>query len=161
MLRYIEESGLVAPRRSPSGYRLYGPAELQRLRTLRELLGAFGIELSDVGFALRLRDDDRLRDGRGGMAQLRGRAAGGGVVGRMARLRAAEAHPVAGRCRGRPEQGDRMSFDYKVADLSLAEFGRKEIELAEHEMPGLMAIAARAARRPAARAAPGSPARCT
>ena len=33
-----------------------------------------------------------------------------------------------------------MSFDFKVADLSLAEFGRKEIELAEHEMPGLMAI---------------------
>ncbi|MEV0805215.1 adenosylhomocysteinase [Micromonospora sp. NPDC050200] len=30
--------------------------------------------------------------------------------------------------------------DYKVADLSLAEFGRKEIQLAEHEMPGLMAI---------------------
>ena len=48
---------------SPSGYRLYGPAELQRLRTLRELLRAFGIELSDVGFALRLRDDGRLHDG--------------------------------------------------------------------------------------------------
>ncbi|WP_153458034.1 adenosylhomocysteinase, partial [Streptomyces smaragdinus] len=32
--------------------------------------------------------------------------------------------------------------DYKVADLSLAAFGRKEIELAEHEMPGLMAIRA-------------------
>jgi DNA-binding transcriptional MerR regulator len=63
MLRYIEESGLVAPRRSPSGYRLYGPVELQRLRTLRELLESFGIELGDVGFALRLRDDDRLRDG--------------------------------------------------------------------------------------------------
>jgi adenosylhomocysteinase len=31
------------------------------------------------------------------------------------------------------------AFDYKVADLSLAEFGRKEIKLAEHEMPGLMA----------------------
>ncbi|MEV6109511.1 adenosylhomocysteinase [Streptomyces sp. NPDC051940] len=31
-------------------------------------------------------------------------------------------------------------LDYKVADLSLAAFGRKEIELAEHEMPGLMAI---------------------
>jgi adenosylhomocysteinase len=29
--------------------------------------------------------------------------------------------------------------DYKVADLSLADFGRKEIQLAEHEMPGLMA----------------------
>ena len=32
--------------------------------------------------------------------------------------------------------------DYKVADLSLAEFGRKEIALAEHEMPGLMAMRA-------------------
>ncbi|RKR90389.1 adenosylhomocysteinase [Micromonospora pisi] len=30
--------------------------------------------------------------------------------------------------------------DFKVADLSLAEFGRKEIELAEHEMPGLMSL---------------------
>ena len=28
------------------------------------------------------------------------------------------------------------SEDFRVADLSLAEFGRKEIELAEHEMPG-------------------------
>ena len=32
--------------------------------------------------------------------------------------------------------------DYKVADLSLAEFGRKEIVLAEEEMPGLMALRA-------------------
>jgi len=30
--------------------------------------------------------------------------------------------------------------DFRVADLSLAEFGRKEITLAEHEMPGLMAL---------------------
>ena len=30
--------------------------------------------------------------------------------------------------------------DYKVADISLADFGRKEINIAEHEMPGLMAI---------------------
>ena len=30
--------------------------------------------------------------------------------------------------------------DFKVADLALAEFGRKEITLAEHEMPGLMAL---------------------
>ncbi|HQF12074.1 MAG TPA: adenosylhomocysteinase, partial [Paludibacteraceae bacterium] len=29
---------------------------------------------------------------------------------------------------------------YKVADLSLADFGRKEIEIAEHEMPGLMSV---------------------
>src|SRR5437588_11379989 len=33
-------------------------------------------------------------------------------------------------------------MDFEVADLSLAEFGRKEIALAEHEMPGLMAMRA-------------------
>ena len=33
--------------------------------------------------------------------------------------------------------------DYKVADISLAEFGRKEIDIAEHEMPGLMATRAK------------------
>src|SRR5438132_13424999 len=34
----------------------------------------------------------------------------------------------------------RERADYKVADLSLADFGRKEIALAEHEMPGLMSL---------------------
>ena len=33
-----------------------------------------------------------------------------------------------------------VQAEYKVADLSLAEWGRKEINIAEHEMPGLMAI---------------------
>src|SRR4051812_35805749 len=61
MLRYIERAGLVEPHRSASGYRLYGPAELQRLRTLRELLGEHEISLNDVGFALRLRRDTDLR----------------------------------------------------------------------------------------------------
>src|SRR5712664_3557802 len=32
------------------------------------------------------------------------------------------------------------ALEYKVADMSLAEWGRKEIAVAEHEMPGLMAI---------------------
>lgn len=32
------------------------------------------------------------------------------------------------------------TLPYKVADISLADFGRKEIEIAEHEMPGLMAL---------------------
>ena len=62
MLRYVEQLGLVEPRRSGSGYRLYGPEELQRLRTLRELLTERGLELSEVGFALRLRRDPALRD---------------------------------------------------------------------------------------------------
>ncbi|EGX57159.1 S-adenosyl-L-homocysteine hydrolase [Streptomyces zinciresistens K42] len=46
--------------------------------------------------------------------------------------------------------------DFKVADLSLADFGRKEITLAEHEMPGLMSI-----RREYAQAQPLAGARVT
>ena len=37
-------------------------------------------------------------------------------------------------------QKEANQMDFKVKDLSLAEFGRKEIQLAEHEMPGLMAL---------------------
>src|SRR6185312_17095762 len=58
---------------------------------------------------------------------------------------------VPGRAPPYRPRGDRMTptpsvdrapagFDYKVADLSLADFGRREIRLAEHEMPGLMAL---------------------
>jgi adenosylhomocysteinase len=36
----------------------------------------------------------------------------------------------------------KKATDYYVKDLALADFGRKEIELAEHEMPGLMALRA-------------------
>lgn len=61
MLRYVERTGLVTPARSASGYRLYGPAELQRLRTLKELLGHFEVGLSDVAFAARIASDDELR----------------------------------------------------------------------------------------------------
>ena len=41
-----------------------------------------------------------------------------------------------------PAQAGPAHTDFKVADLSLAELGRKEITLAEHEMPGLMATRA-------------------
>jgi DNA-binding transcriptional MerR regulator len=61
MLRYIERVGLIEPERSGAGYRLYGPAQLQRLRTLRELLAEHEIGLSDLAFALRLRGDAQLR----------------------------------------------------------------------------------------------------
>src|ERR1019366_6270600 len=37
---------------------------------------------------------------------------------------------------------DQRRPDFKVADITLAEYGRKEIDLAEHEMPGLMAVRA-------------------
>ncbi|QSH40964.1 adenosylhomocysteinase [Lentisphaerota bacterium ZTH] len=36
-----------------------------------------------------------------------------------------------------------MKMDYKIADISLADFGRKELDIAEHEMPGLMATRAK------------------
>ncbi len=61
MLRYIERAGLVGPGRSPSGYRLYGAAELQRLRTLRELLERHEVGLSELSFAARMRHDAELR----------------------------------------------------------------------------------------------------
>src|SRR5881227_2257133 len=62
MLRYVERAGLVIPARSPSGYRLYGAAELQRLRTLKELLARHDISLSDMAFASRMASDPELRE---------------------------------------------------------------------------------------------------
>jgi MerR family copper efflux transcriptional regulator len=62
MLRYIESIGLVQPHRSGSGYRLYGPAELQRLSSLRELLDERGLDLGEVGFAARMVREPRLRE---------------------------------------------------------------------------------------------------
>jgi DNA-binding transcriptional MerR regulator len=62
MLRYVEQAGLVEPARSPSGYRLYGAPELQRLRTLRGLLERFDIGLAEVGFSRRLAAEPALRE---------------------------------------------------------------------------------------------------
>src|SRR6266487_870986 len=72
------------------------------------------------------------------------------------RVPAEERHDPRGAARPthppeKPDQGEHVSpnlvpdsagtvHDFKVADLSLAGFGRKEITLAEHEMPGLMAL---------------------
>ena len=61
MLRYIEGVGLVVPARTDGGYRLYGLRELNQLRSLRDLLRRFTVELSDIGFAARLRRDAELR----------------------------------------------------------------------------------------------------
>src|SRR6202011_4515151 len=62
MLRYVEQTGLITAGGSASGYRLYGPAQLQRLRTLKELLARFDIGLSDVAFAARMAGSAELRD---------------------------------------------------------------------------------------------------
>ncbi len=61
MLRYLESVGLIEPERTGAGYRVFGPGELQRLRTLRELLARFECGLSDIAFAKRMREDSRLR----------------------------------------------------------------------------------------------------
>jgi MerR family copper efflux transcriptional regulator len=61
MLRYLERAGLVAPRRTQAGYRLYGLLELNQLRALRELRRRFRVELSDIAFAARLRREPDLR----------------------------------------------------------------------------------------------------
>jgi MerR family copper efflux transcriptional regulator len=61
MLRYLESGGLIEPPRTASGYRAFGPAELQRLRTLRQLLERFGCGLSEVAFARRMHTEPELR----------------------------------------------------------------------------------------------------
>ena len=61
MLRYLERSGLVVPRRTASGYRVYGLRELNQLRALRDLRRRFGIDIDEVAFAQRLRREPALR----------------------------------------------------------------------------------------------------
>jgi DNA-binding transcriptional MerR regulator len=61
MLRYVERLGLVVPKRTPAGYRLYGLRELNQLRSLAELRRRVGIALDELAFAARLRSDTELR----------------------------------------------------------------------------------------------------
>ena len=61
MLRYLEQEGLVVPVRSASGYRRYGMRELNQLGALAELRERFGVGLTELSFALRLRRDPSLR----------------------------------------------------------------------------------------------------
>jgi MerR family copper efflux transcriptional regulator len=61
MLRYLEEHALVVPRRTASGYRLYGLVELNRLQTLRRLRERFSVDLVELAFAARLHRDLELR----------------------------------------------------------------------------------------------------
>jgi DNA-binding transcriptional MerR regulator len=61
MLRYLEQEGLIAPGRSAAGYRHYGIRELNQLNALADLRARFGVELTDLEFALRLRREPALR----------------------------------------------------------------------------------------------------
>jgi len=167
MLRYIEQSGLVATQRTPGGHRLYGPRQIDRLRSLRQLIDEHGIGLAEIAFELRMRTEAELyraveewfgpvHRGPASPEASRFRRMAAERLAENGEIREAESlltdgtiphviHPPTG--------GDSVSVtltkdsagsvsDFKVADLSLAAYGRKEIELAEVEMPGLMALRA-------------------
>ena len=61
MLRYLESSRLVVPRRTRSGYREYGLRELNQLRALRQLRLRFHVDIDEIAFADRLRREPELR----------------------------------------------------------------------------------------------------
>jgi MerR family transcriptional regulator, copper efflux regulator len=61
MLRYLESTGLVVPKRTRSGYREYGVRELNQLRALRQLRRRFRVDIDEVAFADRLRREPDLR----------------------------------------------------------------------------------------------------
>src|SRR5690348_16021469 len=60
MLRYLEQSGLVLPLRSPGGHRHYGPRQVERLTRLKGLLDEHGLGNTDLAFELRMRTDPAL-----------------------------------------------------------------------------------------------------
>ena len=145
MLRYLEQAGLVAALRTPGGHRTYGPRQIERLQRLRDLLAEHGIGITDIAFELRMRTDPGLARAVDEWFGAIHRATASVESGIYRRLTSEEQFPVP------VELGENVSLaltadsagavtDFKVADLSLAPFGRKEIQLAEHEMPGLMSL---------------------
>jgi adenosylhomocysteinase len=150
MLRYLEQAGLVAALRTPGGHRLYGPRQIERLQRLRDLLAEHDIGITDIAFELRMRTDPGLAravDEWFGAVHRVAPPPGAGIYRRLA----IDEQPYLPPSRPSSREGENVSVtltadsagsvhDFKVADLSLAAFGRKEIELAEHEMPGLMSL---------------------
>ena len=157
MLRYLEQAGLVAALRTAGGHRHYGPRQIERLQKLRELIDEHELGISDIAFELRMRTDPhvaRAVDDWFGPIHRSAAPPQAGIYRRLATPlttrvpaprpdRAADPHHHA--------EGEHVTTtltadtagsvtDFKVADLCLAAFGRKEIDLAEHEMPGLMAL---------------------
>ena len=161
MLRYLEQAGLVAALRTPGGHRLYGPRQIERLQGLRDLLTEHDIGITDIAFELRMRTDSSLArsvDDWFGPIHRATAPHGAGIYRRLATPQGAartERASFETQHRVHSDQGELVSVtlfhalvpdsagsvtDFKVADLSLAAFGRKEIQLAEHEMPGLMSL---------------------
>ncbi len=157
MLRYLERAGLVAALRTAGGHRHYGPRQIERLQKLRELLDEHELGISDIAFELRMRTDPhvaRAVDDWFGPIHRSAAPPQAGIYRRLATplsTRVPEPRPDRAPDHHHHAEGEHVTTtltadsagsvtDFKVADLSLAAFGRKEIDLAEHEMPGLMAL---------------------
>src|SRR3954470_9946805 len=145
MLRYLERSGLVLPMRTAGGHRTYVPRQIERLRSLKELTERFDIGPSDVVFELRLRTEPELGQALDEWFGAVHRAAAPARASLYRRLADDPAILPVLAAKGVsmtaspgvtlvPDSAGSVT-DFKVADLSLAAFGRKEITLAEHEMP--------------------------
>jgi len=145
MLRYLEQAGLVAALRSPGGHRHYGPRQIERLQGLRELIDGHDIGITEIAFELRMRTDPQLAravDDWFGPIHRSAAPPQAGIYRRLATPDDQHFHRHQGEHVSvtlTPDKAGSVT-DFKVADLSLATFGRKEIDLAEHEMPGLMAL---------------------
>jgi MerR family transcriptional regulator/heat shock protein HspR len=68
-LRIYETKGLVRPKRTPGGTRLYSEADVERLRVIQRLTGELGLNLAGVELVLRL--EDELRRAHVQLAELR------------------------------------------------------------------------------------------
>jgi DNA-binding transcriptional MerR regulator/quercetin dioxygenase-like cupin family protein len=66
LLRAWEAEGLIKPSRTPSGYRVYGAADIERLRHIRDLIRRDGLNAAGVRRVLDL-GSSRLPDGNGGL----------------------------------------------------------------------------------------------
>nr|MDQ6936558.1 adenosylhomocysteinase [Actinomycetota bacterium] len=157
MLRYLEQAGVVTAQRSPGGHRLYGERQIERLRQLKSLIEQFDLGITDVAFELRMRTEPdlarSLNDWFGAIHRV-GEPRRAGIYRRLTAEPGNDTHPAEGElvtttAATAASPAERLTADragsvsdFKVADLSLAEFGRKEIRLAEHEMPGLMSLRA-------------------
>jgi len=146
MLRYIEQAGLVTSLRSQGGHRLYGSRQIERLRSLRALIDTHDLGLSDLAFELRMRTEVELSQAVDEWFGPVHRAAAAKEASLYRRL-AVDPNLHPNTIKGETAVSVTLTADtagsvndFKVADLSLAPRGRKQIELAEVEMPGLMAL---------------------
>jgi MerR family transcriptional regulator/heat shock protein HspR len=72
-LRMYEVKGLISPKRSPKGTRLYSQADVERLREIQRLTNEEGLNLAGVETVLEL--EERIQKMRGEMRKLREQAA--------------------------------------------------------------------------------------